>query len=89
MARTEEQAIFLQTALNCRLKKLEEAIETLAAQVIFATRQYTEVRRALEESVKLQSHYASLLNQCDGGARLVFADADAWIARLKEIGGIQ
>ena len=36
----------------------------------------------LSESVKLQSHYAGLLNQYDGGARLQFKDAEEWIARL-------
>ncbi len=45
-----------------------------------------ELRVALEESVKLQSHYASLLNLHDGGNRIGFTDADAWIARLRETG---
>lgn len=45
-------------------------------------RQIALLYAALEESVKLQSHYAGLLNQYDGGQRLVFLDADAWIARL-------
>ncbi len=40
---------------------------------------------ALEESVKLQSHYAKLLNMRDGGARMDFADARAWLARLKNL----
>ena len=44
-----------------------------------------ELQRALEESVKLQSHYASLLNQYDGGLRLGFGSADAWIARLRTL----
>jgi len=37
---------------------------------------------ALEESVKLQSHYAGILNDYDGGKRLQFADAQAWLDRL-------
>ena len=45
---------------------------------------------ALEKSVKLQSHYAELLNDYDDGQRLSFENADAWIARLalldKEVG---
>ena len=40
------------------------------------------LRHALAESVKLQSHYATLLNAYDGGKRMQFADADAWMARL-------
>ena len=39
---------------------------------------------ALDESVKLQSHYASLLNQYDGGQRMQFDDGQAWIDRLAE-----
>lgn len=41
---------------------------------------------ALHESVKLQSHYAGLLNMHDGGERRKFESADAWIARLVECG---
>jgi hypothetical protein len=43
------------------------------------------LRTALEKSVKLQSHYAGLLNMYDGGERLQFASADAWCARLVEL----
>jgi hypothetical protein len=39
--------------------------------------------QALEESVKLQSHYATLLNDYDGGHRLTFASADEWLRRLR------
>jgi hypothetical protein len=44
-----------------------------------------EIWNALEESVKLQSHYATLLNQHDGGERTTFADAHAWIQRLRDV----
>lgn len=37
-----------------------------------------ELESALRESLKLQSHYATLLNQYDGGKRIVFEDAEAW-----------
>ena len=40
---------------------------------------------ALEESVKLQSHYAAILNQYDGGKRICFPSVDAWLDRLKEM----
>lgn len=43
-----------------------------------------ELRVALEESVKLQSHYAVLLNGWDGGQRIHFGDAAAWMGRLRE-----
>ena len=40
---------------------------------------------ALDESVKLQSHYARLLNLYDGGQRLQFVDSTEWLARLETI----
>jgi hypothetical protein len=43
---------------------------------------------ALEESVNLQSHYATLLNMHDGGQRIGFENAQAWIDRLIDIGKI-
>lgn len=48
----------------------------------------TQLEVALVESVKLQAHYAELLNMHDGGQRTVFRDAAAWIARLRETGGL-
>lgn len=48
-------------------------------------RQPSELYVALAESVKLQSHYASLLNMHDGGQRKGFANAEAWLARLREM----
>lgn len=44
-----------------------------------------ELRDALTESVKLQSHYAKLLNMHDGGERIGFKDAEEWIARLQTL----
>jgi hypothetical protein len=43
------------------------------------------LKYALEESVKMQSHYATLLNMRDGGSRLTFATSDAWLRRLEEL----
>lgn len=40
--------------------------------------------KAIEASVKLQTHYAELLNMHDGGERIGFASADEWINRLHE-----
>ncbi len=40
--------------------------------------------KALEESVSLQSHYATLLNAQDDGGRLTFASAQEWLDRLIE-----
>lgn len=46
------------------------------------------MRGALDESVKLQSHYAKLLNMYDGGRRLQFKDGEEWVARLAALSGI-
>jgi hypothetical protein len=42
------------------------------------------VTAALERSIRLQSHYARLLNMYDSGERMSFENAEAWLARLKE-----
>ncbi len=44
-----------------------------------------ELEEGLRESVKLQAHYAKLLNMHDGGERMIFRTADEWLARLAEI----
>ena len=44
---------------------------------------------ALEESLKLQCHYAELLNAYDGGLRKGFKTVDEWIDRLKVTGTIK
>ena len=46
-----------------------------------------ETMEALGESVKLQAHYAKLLNMHDGGERIAFDSAEQWIARLRELRG--
>lgn len=44
-----------------------------------------EIDRALAESVKLQSHYARLLNDYDGGKRFTFESPESWIERLRSL----
>jgi hypothetical protein len=41
-----------------------------------------QLQVALDESVKLQSHYAGILNDYDGGKRVQFANREEWIDRL-------
>jgi len=50
------------------------------------TREMDELRIALEESLLLQTHYAGLLNQYDGGNRMCFYTVDQWLNRLREVG---
>lgn len=47
-------------------------------------RHMAEEREALWKSVHLQSHYAALLNDYDGGERMQFSSASDWIVRLRE-----
>ena len=47
-----------------------------------------ELMLALIESVKLQSHYAGLLNMHDGGERMQFSCPAEWIERLIQCGTI-
>jgi len=63
---------------NCINPKL-----ALAARIELLEMERT---RALTESVKLQSHYAELLNMFDGGSRMSFASSEEWIQRLREKG---
>lgn len=58
----------------------------LNREIFQLTLERNRLRTALEESVRLQSHYASLLNMHDGGRRIGFTSADDWIARLVETG---
>lgn len=43
---------------------------------------HPRVLKALERSLEVQSHYARLLNDYDGGERMTFNSAEAWIERL-------
>lgn len=55
--------------------------ETSADQVIFRQ----TLLDALQESLKLQAHYAVLLNAHDGGERRTFSTVKEWLARLAEV----
>lgn len=50
---------------------------------------FPQIVKALEESLKLQSHYASLLNMYDGGKRIEFKSVDEFMNRLKESTGLE
>lgn len=52
-------------------------------KVAEATREQLEL--ALCSSVRMQAHYATLLNMHDGGERRTFDSADAWLTRLEEV----
>jgi hypothetical protein len=50
---------------------------------------YMQTIIALKESLKLQIHYAELLNMHDGGRRRIFNTIDDWLDRLVETGIIK
>lgn len=54
------------------------------AKVQRARDEIVALRDALDESVRLQSHYAALLNDYDGGKRMRF-NSDAWLTRLRAL----
>jgi hypothetical protein len=70
----------------CPNPTLIEKLVNFADDFATVTIEALAFRKALDESVALQSHYAKLLNQHDGGERIGFKDAEAWIARLRETG---
>lgn len=59
----------LKMDMNNIIKKQEQVIDGLTT--------------ALKESLKLQSHYAGLLNIYDGGQRLQFDTISGWLERLE------
>lgn len=67
-----------------RLHQLEHTatlVEQGSAALTLQVNRCAELEAALAESVKLQSHYADLLNMHDGGERMQFT-VDSWLARL-------
>ncbi len=48
-----------------------------------------QLEYALKESLKLQSHYAYLLNIFDGGKRIQFNTVQEWLDRLNKIKGLE
>lgn len=62
-----------------REEVVEDATAALAAVGL------GELCEALAESVKLQSHYAELLNMHDGGQRITFRSEREWMARLRQV----
>lgn len=69
----------------CNYPTLKAEVERLRNHVHGDHLLLLAIRDALDESVKLQSHYAKLLNEYDGGKRMVFTSVDEWIERLKEV----
>lgn len=69
------------------IKELAEIDRSMGRQEREAKRLLREAYEALEQSVKLQAHYAALLNDYDGGKRKQFASAQEWIDHLASLKG--
>ena len=79
---TEQQINFL-------LEKFDQTEPSLKRRIVARfVYQHKCLLDALRESVKLQTHYAELLNMHDGGKRMAFTDAVAWMDRLAALGQI-
>ena len=78
----------LSSGADKHLAKLEQCINDFdkrEAEYKKAQEEIASLKAALEESVKLQAHYAELLNMHDGGKRIVFQSTDDWLARMERI----
>ena len=77
----------LQAVTEALLGKESAPIGELLDEIARLQDENARRREALEESVKLQTHYAKLLNMYDGGKRIGFDNADAWLSRLEALKG--
>jgi hypothetical protein len=63
----------------------QQVAEDYLEQIEDLQQNLRETLAALQESVRLQCHYAMLLNNHDGGQRDTTFDAFSWMARLREL----
>lgn len=68
---------------DCRNKRSQRYKDSVANKKPTVLK--PELWAALEESIKFQSHYAELLNMSNIGYRLIFANAQEWIDRLRSL----
>jgi hypothetical protein len=73
---------------HATLAEVPEVKSLLQIGAQFVQPRISELQIALRESVKLQAHYAELLNMHDGGLRMIFPTPEEWIARLRKTGAI-
>lgn len=69
---------------RCKIAGLEQENADLVIVNLLLRGENEKLKVALRESVKLQSHYARLLNGWDGGERTIFGSMDEWLASLDE-----
>jgi hypothetical protein len=67
------------------IANLRSALERCARKNRDVIERAALLERALQESVKLQSHYAAILNDYDGGRRRQFSSSKEWIERIENM----
>jgi hypothetical protein len=79
------------SALGHVWRQMRDGLHAAIAQNDALRRERAEetrrLRMALERSLRMQNHYAELLNAHDGGARLGFDTVEAWMERLDSVDG--
>jgi len=55
------------------------------AEIAEVFKAVARLQYGLNESVKLQSHYAELLNMYDHGERIQFDTSEDWLQRIEQI----
>lgn len=68
------------------LRQRFETVDSVLDINVALNKRLDELKIALSESLKLQAHYGMLLNQHDGGMRMIFTDTEAWLERLRAVG---
>ena len=69
------------SAIGCRYRA-ERELGATRYDLTAERERSAKLGAGLDESVKLQSHYAMLLNGLDAGERMQFAGAQEWLDRL-------
>lgn len=71
--------------LRAKVRSLYTTLKAVGQKMADMERNEEALNHALEESLKLQSHYARLLNMHDGGERRQFDTPREWMDRISEV----
>lgn len=83
------EALLTQTVESIKvLSQMNMVIPDEANEFVAILRRLVTAEHALEQSVKLQSHYARSLNEYDQGQRMTFASGKDWVQRLVHLESI-
>jgi len=75
--------------VDALLERYDQTAPDLQRKIVaHLVSEYQCLATALAEMVKLQAHYAKLLNEYDQGERVSFPDAQTWLDRMADLGKI-